>query len=244
LHLIPRRGFLAGLTGLATHAVGGKAAALSTQDTASVLLVGVSEYDTLPVLPSAVRDAALMKVVFASLGFKTTMLINPTRDEFLYGLARFTHQSKSSSLMIAYAAAHGAMIGGQNHIFFKDSQTVEHRVPETVLLQAMNGQPRQKVLFLDTCRNSPLPNIQGQIDTSQYHAGTYVSYAAQPGAPAIDGKNGHSPYAKALQAALKTPNQTLSELSRRVRLDVLQETNGLQIPWERSSLLLPIILNP
>lgn len=186
-----------------------------------------------------------MAAVFMSLGFRISLLINPTKAEFLNGLARFGAEGRGNMpLMLAYVAAHGGMMNGQSHMFFKDSKSVLDRVPETVLLQAMNGQPRQKVLFLDSCRESPILGANSEVSTEQYRAGIHVSYAAQPGAPAIDGENGHSPYANALQQALVIPGLDLFEVSRRVRLQVLSATNGLQIPWDRSSLVLPVVLNP
>lgn len=242
MRLIPRRKVLAGFTGLAAGAHVARARP-SIETAPSVLIVGVSTYDYLAPLPSAIRDAALMDGMFRSLGYQTTMLANPSKEEFLYGLAKFITTSKQSSLMLAYVAAHGAMLAGQNHIFFRDGRTIEDRVPETILLQAMNDQPRQKILFLDTCREAPISYAREYSDIKQYKAGTHVSYAAQPGAPAIDGQSGYSPYARALQDALKTPGLDISEINRKVRLRVLRETNGLQIPWERSSLLQPVILN-
>ena len=238
-----RRDLLAGIAGMA--AGGGLTPALAVGDQdPSVLIVGVSEYDFLGLLPSAVNDAALMSDVFASLGFKTSLLINPSKSEFLYGLSKFSVESRNSPLMLAYIAAHGTTLGGQNQMFFKDSKSIEDRVPETILLQAMNGQPRQKILFLDTCRESPVSHAQQQVSVEQYRAGTHVSYAAQPGAPARDGESGHSPYASALRAALEKPGLDIFEVNRNVRLDVLRQTNGLQVPWERSSLVLPVVLNP
>lgn len=185
-----------------------------------------------------------MAAVFVSLGFRVSMLINPTRAEFMRGLARFGAGAGNAPLTLTYAAAHGGMLNGQSHLFFKDSRTIADRVPETVLLQAMNSQPRQKILFLDSCRESPISGQDDVAPTEQYRAGIHVSYAAQPGAPAIDGENGHSPYANALQAALEMPGLDMFEISRRVRLQVLRATNGLQIPWDRSSLVLPLVLNP
>lgn len=178
-----------------------------------------------------------------ALGFRVSILINPTKTEFLNGLAHFGATVGAAPLALAYVAAHGVMMS-QSQLFFRDGRTLADRVPETVLLQAMNRQPRQKILFLDSCRENPISPSEEPVQSQQYQAGIHVSYASQPGAPAIDGENGHSPYANALQAALETPGLDIFELCRMVRLNVLQATNGLQIPWDRSSLVLPVVLNP
>lgn len=241
------------LAGLAGTALTGLACAGHTQPAAaptreelrpSVLSIGVSRYDHIPDLPSAVLDASLIAATFLRLGFRVTLLSNPTQTEFMQGLARFGAQAGNSPLALAYVAAHGGMLNGFGHFFFKDSRTIDDRVPETVLLQAMNAQPRQKILFLDSCRLSPIEGKFTQKGTEHYRAGIHVNYASQPGAPAIDGDNGHSPYASALQQVLETPGLEMPELSRRLRLNVLQATRGLQIPWDRSSLIMPVVLNP
>lgn len=230
------------MTGLAAGALLGPQVAQAEQSPVA-LVVGVSDYDYVPALPSAVLDASLIGASFMSLGFRTSIMINVTKRNFLRGLARFRTKAADASLAVTYVAAHGTMLNGQGHVFLSDSQHLEDRVPESVILQAVNDKPRQKILFLDTCRESPILGAAPSTGLDQYRAGIHVSYATQPNAPAIDGDDGHSPYAKALQNALEIPGLHMSEINRRVRLSVLRETHGLQIPWERSSLVLPVILN-
>lgn len=237
-----RRQILTGMTGLAAGALLGPARARVEQPPVA-LVVGVSDYDYAPALPSAVLDAALIGASFMSLGFSTSMMINVSKNDFLRGLARFRTGAQDASLAVTYIAAHGTMLSGQGHIFLSDSKRLEDRVPESVILQAMNDKPRQKILFLDTCRENPIPGIAPSTGLDQYRAGIHVSYATQPNAPALDGEDGYSPYAKALQSALEVPGLHMPEINRQVRLSVLRETHGLQIPWERSSLVLPVILN-
>lgn len=208
-----------------------------------ILVVGVAKYDHIPDLPSAALDASLIALAFRKLGVDVTLQINPRRDEFLTKLAHFGATGAQNGLTMIYAATHGGMLNGQNHLFFKDSQSISDRVPETILLKAMNTLPRQKILFLDSCRESPIAGADTEHAVDQYRAGVHVSYAAQPGAPAFDGENGHSPYAHALQTALEIPGLDMFALSRRIRLQVMQQTGGLQIPWDRSSLISPVVLN-
>ena len=75
-------------------------------------------------------------------------------------------------------------------------------------------------------------------------AGTYIAYAAQPGASAYEGGGLHSPFTAALLAQMARPPQSIEETFRKVRIDVIRETNGLQVPWTRSSLVRRASLTP
>ncbi len=247
-----RRDLLAGLPLLAT---GSKLLAQNNiaepESRRVALCIGSSQYLNFPDLPSALPDATLIGHAFVRLGFQTSLVRNPTYDDFLLALAKFRIIAESASLAVVYVAAHGFMQDGQSHILASDSPISQEgkrlrAIPEAVVLQAISNQPRQKILFLDTCRELPeAQDALGQTFTSAspYRAGVHVSYATQPRAPAFDGGTEHSPFAQALSAGLETPGLEISGLSRQVRLDVLRITSGVQIPWDKSSLLLPVVLN-
>jgi len=210
----------------------------------AALCIGVSHYAHHPDLPSAVPDATLIGAGFANLGFRVTTLHNPTHHDLLLALAKFRLSAQGAELATIYVAAHGFMQDAQNHILCQDSRT--QAVPEAVLLQAISDIPRQKGLFLDCCREDPTHFQTAQTRPtadSPYRAGVHVSYATQPQAPAFDGQTGHSPYANALNAALTIPGLELTEMTRHIRLKVLQMTSGVQIPWDKSSLLSSVIFH-
>jgi len=54
---------------------------------------------------------------------------------------------------------------------------------------------------------------------------------------ALDGKGRNSPYTSQLIASLQRSGLTIGEVFRQVRLSVVKEYKGKQIPWESSSLL-------
>jgi len=54
----------------------------------------------------------------------------------------------------------------------------------------------------------------------------------------LDGEGNNSPYTKYLSQAITESNgESLETLFKKVRADVMRETEGRQIPWENSSLL-------
>lgn len=240
-----RRSLLAGLTGLSLSSAVSAKPSYQGASRPVALSIGISEYQHAPDLPSAVPDASLIAATLLELDFDVSISLNPTKSMLLRDLARLRLRAKDASLVVIYIAAHGAMISGQSHVFAADldlghPQGALETLPESIFLQAVNDQPRQKVLFLDTCRENDLNGQVRETPTHPFTAGVHVGYATQPGAPAMDGADGHSPFARALQQNILRPNLDLPEISRLTRLDVLQKTNGAQVPWDRSSLLLPV----
>lgn len=62
---------------------------------------------------------------------------------------------------------------------------------------------------------------------------------------AADGTLGrNSPYTTQILAHLNTPGLSLAQFFMRVRIGVLAETNGTQIPWETSSLTEDFFFHP
>ena len=212
------------------------------------LSVGISHYRAGPALPSALPDARLIARGLSAAGFAAYLLEDPTQEELLLALAALRLQAARAELAVIYVAGHGFMCGGQGHVLPADAPfDGTGALPESLLLQAISDQPRQRVLFLDTCRETaPVRPADPACPVAAPHSlgGVHVGYATQPGAPALDGADGHSPFARALYRLLQRPGLDLGELSRQLRLDVLRETQGRQIPWERSSLLAPVTLNP
>jgi uncharacterized caspase-like protein len=63
-----------------------------------------------------------------------------------------------------------------------------------------------------------------------------IAFATRPGQVAKDGSGDHSPFTAALLKHIATPNLEILDMLRRVRREVLQETNGEQITWDNESL--------
>ena len=69
-----------------------------------------------------------------------------------------------------------------------------------------------------------------------------IAYATQPDAVALDGTGRNSPFTTALLKHINTRGLEIGSMMRRVRADVVQITNGKQVPWDHSSLLGDIVL--
>jgi hypothetical protein len=67
--------------------------------------------------------------------------------------------------------------------------------------------------------------------------GSVIAYATAPGTVAADGVERNGTFTKHLIRHIRTPNLTVEQVIKRVRIDVSAETKQRQIPWESSSLM-------
>ena len=167
-------------------------------------------------------------------------------DQLLDALAQFRVIARDADLACIYIAGHGFMSGGEFRYLPVDHASAQLALPERLFLRAIADKPRHKVLMIDACRQ--VPEALTALNTPQVHspfsglAGAYSAYAAQPGSPAFDGASDHSPFADALIDLLGRGPQDIDRFFQEVRVRVIRQTSGLQIPWTRSSLLSPLSL--
>jgi hypothetical protein len=134
-------------------------------------------------------------------------------------------------------------------------------VPLNDVARAMARRARTRLLFLDACRNDPLsdqagglvggarsaPAIGSDLDNVgrglakvTASAGTFVAYATEPGNVALDalldGTGDNSPFTAALSRHIRVPGLVVDEIMMQVRVDVLDATEGKQLPWSESAL--------
>ncbi len=158
-------------------------------------------------------------------------------------------------------------------VHFEPAPTIDLDREMVSLDEALGWMKRphnQLAVFLDACRDNPfesqlarsttrglkiaerarsrssgssirLGRGLAEIDTS---AGTFIAYATQPGNVALDGDGAHSPFTEALLKYLSKNNKDIGWVLQQVRREVLEATDGEQIPWDHSSLIRPFLVNP
>ena len=96
------------------------------------------------------------------------------------------------------------------------------------------------IVILDACRNNPFSRSFRSSATglAQMEApvGTYVSFSTAPGRVASDGEGANGLFTQHLLTSLRTPGQKVEDVFKQVRVRVMQESGGQQIPWDSSSL--------
>ena len=226
------------------------------------LVLGLKEYDTLPILDNTVNDARGMAKALGGIGFDVTLGLNSTGDELRDLLADFSFRSETAELALIYYAGHGVEVQGENYMIpadadIKSNQDVlRQSISLSQLLKTVERARKMRFVILVSCRNNPLGDL---IDTSKTDQagganggvttrgsgglapvdpdrGTLVAFAAKDGQVALDGTGDNSPYAMALMEKMVIPGLEISLMFRQVRDRVLKETANLQEPHTYGSL--------
>lgn len=217
-------------------------------------VIGNSEYvsEQINDLPNSAQDAKDISRVLRTLGFRVTSGTDLTRTEILTLVQDVQRSLRPDDVTLFYFAGHAIQLGSENFLipvdaYGTDEATIRQRsVKLQTVLAEMESRADRNIVILDACRNNPfnLPDtgrsIGGQtrglakIDAG---VGSFIAFSTQPGNVALDGTGRNSPFTEALLRHLPTQDDDLHEVMRKVRRDVVQQTNGTQIPWENSSLI-------
>lgn len=211
------------------------------------LVIGNTSYKHAP-LANPKNDATLMADTLELVGFKVTRLLDADQATMKRAMIDFGRKLRGSdSVGLFYYAGHGVQVEGENFLIpvgavIGDELEVSiEAVSVNEFLRTMKrASSRINIVVLDACRNNPYArsfrsNVRGlaRVDAPK---GTYVAYATSPGAIALDGKTGHSPYTSALSRAMLSPGLSIEQVFKQARREVLAATNDRQTPWETSSI--------
>ncbi|CAF1350590.1 unnamed protein product [Adineta ricciae] len=216
----------------------------STNDISSVnyrrkfaLVIGNGNYSMSNCLPNATNDAQGMVKIFKQIGFRiyeNEAKLNLTFDLMHRILSDFIRQIKQTDIVLFFFAGHGIQWENQNYLIPIDDFKEENST--------------QKYPLCDCCRIYPLPekkNSRGDSINPLYglksmpaKVGSLIAFACAPGTTADDGSNGEKNglFTKYLLNHIQTSNEDIEKVLRRVRIDVMNESNNQQIPHSTSLL--------
>jgi hypothetical protein len=213
------------------------------------LVIGNSHYQNAPQLANPDNDAQSMAQFLNSAGFEVVSATDLTQNDMLRVVQDFSAKVASrgpNTVAMVYYAGHGVQLAGENYLVPVDARVtsptelVDNSVRLVDVMSTLETIPsRMRIVILDACRNNPFPQVNDAgrglaiVDAPN---GSIVGYSTAPGAEALDGSAGHSPYTQAFLNVAREPNVPIEQLFKRVRLQVNQITAGAQIPWESSSL--------
>ena len=124
------------------------------------------------------------------------------------------------------------------------------------------------IIILDACRDNPfkntvvasgrsvgkdnerglinknIPKLNTGLSKLDAPPNTIIAYATAPGRVALDGDKENSPYTLSLVNAMQRSGLTIGQMFQQVRSNVLDQTNGQQVPWESSSLIEDFYFKP
>lgn len=214
------------------------------------LVIGNSGYDAVSSLDNPGNDARLIAQTLESVGFQVTLLIDSPRGEMMLGIREFGRNLRNAGTEatgLFYYAGHGVQSFGTNYLLPTDVAVSDPAdldlvaiEAQSVLRQMYSARNRTNIVILDACRNNPFSDIPEFNDNGlaemQAPTGTFLSYATAPGGVALDGVDENSPFTKAVARQISTPGLPVEQLFKRVRVEVIEATQGQQTPWDASSL--------
>ncbi len=205
------------------------------------------------------NDAEAIAAELDKLGFKVTRLIDKTRAEMAEAIATFIERLDNPQVNaeagLVFYAGHGVQIDGENYLLPVDcsprssAALVDSAIGLDAIIRALEKSKKAGLVFLDCCRNNPFPKATrafgGGLAGIDAPAGTFIAYATAPGSVALDGEDTpNSPFTSSLIAHVPAEGLSVSQMMIRVRRDVFQKSGGQQMPWDSSSLLVDLSLNP
>jgi TPR repeat protein len=225
----------------------------------TALLIGNSNYASSP-LVNPVNDARAMKKALTDLGFQVSLLENASLKEMSIAVRQFGDKLRTGGgVGVFYYAGHGMQIKGRNYLIpvaaelMREDEVAYTAMEVGALLDKMeSARNRINIVILDACRNNPFTRsgrsaTQGLVQMDA-PIGTYISFATAPGRIASDGFEGSDDanglFTRHLLGALRLPGLKVEDVFKQVRVKVMQESDGVQVPWDNSSLTGDFYFNP
>ena len=164
-------------------------------------------------------------------------------------IREFGHEISEGGVGLFYYSGHGLQVDGENYLIPIDAdielkaEVAEECVSAATVLKVMEySNNRINVIILDACRNNPFRSFSRsdkkgitKMDPPQgAKQGSIIAFATAPGAVASDGDTRNGLYTSKLFKYINMPGLTLEEVFKKARIDVLNESNRHQIPWENN----------
>lgn len=221
------------------------------------LVIGDSNYSSLPKLVNPANDARSIADLLRKIGFSTKLVLDASELDLRREVRKFANDTAKADIAFVFYAGHGAQVSGENYVL-----PVDIDIPRTEADIQLTGlkvddlvnsiRAKTKVVFLDACRDNPAlftnlvkgrgsypkglaPASSSNFQQANSGGGVFIAYATDAGSVAQDGKGVHSPFTQALLRNLTKPisiDDMFSLVTREVRL----VTKNTQRPYKYASL--------
>lgn len=223
------------------------------------IVVGNTEYSYLSRLPNASRDAQAIGGALSDLGYEVFKGIDVSLQQTKRLLVDATSSEQPIETVLFFYAGHGVQMGGSNYFLASNADGTDKRslrqgaIDASDVVNELSLHAKSVVIIVDACRNNPF--AEGTFgDTASASAsgladialppGSYIAFSTQPGRVALDGGGRNSPFTEAILRHIRAPGASIQDVMLRVRKDVSDITDGVQIPFERSALLQRVVFSP
>ena len=204
-------------------------------------------------LQNPVNDAHDMAALLKQAGFEVVYRENASLREMHLALRDFGDRLGRETLGLLFFAGPGVQVRGRNYLLGVDAdigredEVAFNALDLQAVLEKMDtARNHTNLIILDACRNNPFAsrfkltnNGLAQIDSPP---GTVVAFATAPGSVAADGAGRNGLYTQHLLAQISKPGVRIEDAFKQVRVAVRKDSNGLQTPWESTSLEGELIL--
>lgn len=210
------------------------------------LVIGNANYASSP-LQNPINDARSIADSLRGLGFEVRLLQDATLKQMSDAAREFGDLLPRDGVGLFYYAGHAMQIKGRNYLIpvgadirREDEVTYSSFDAGQMLEKMESARSRVNIVILDACRNNPFArsfrsSSQGlaQMDAP---VGSYIAFATAPAKVASDGNGKNGLYTQHLLEAIRTPGLKIEEVFKQVRIKVMADSSGQQIPWDSSSL--------
>ncbi|WP_299611305.1 caspase family protein [uncultured Aquimarina sp.] len=212
------------------------------------LIIGINSYQYLETLDKCENDANDLNSFLTSCDFNTEILLNPTQRELIKSLADYKKKLTEDTISVIYFSGHGLQIEGDNFLVPVDANiSISEEIPyfcinaSDLLIDIGLSSKIMHLIVLDACRNNPfksgIKSISGGLARMVAPMGTLIAFSTSPNMTSSEkSADRNGVYTKHLLKNLKIPNNSVERVFKNTRTDVIEETNGKQVPWEESSL--------
>jgi uncharacterized caspase-like protein len=213
------------------------------------LVIGNSAYQNGLNLNNPSNDADAMASALDRLGFHVVKFVDMSQKQMKKEIDSFGYKLQSYDVGLFFYAGHGIQANGRNYLIPTDAiieteNDVEYNCVDAgrILAKMEDSGTQTNIIILDACRDNPFERTWSRGVKSKGLAfmdapsGTIIAYATSPGNTASDGKGQNGVYTLAILNHIQTPNITIEEMFKKVRVEVEEQTQKKQTPWESTSL--------
>ncbi len=206
------------------------------------LLIGVNDYQNIPSLKKAVGDAKAMAQTMDKLGFKVTLVLNPTRRKLNQAITKFRSAIAPGDTALVHYSGHGIEIAGRNFLLPADIPKPNSGEQDLIESEGLSlnkmidrissSGAAVRIFVIDACRDNPfaqegtrsLGGTRGLAEVKTT-AGTFIFYSAGFGQTALDslGSDDNEPtsvYTRTLIKYIQKPFTHIGSVARKVRQKV------------------------
>lgn len=218
------------------------------------LVIGNADYTdpNISRLSNSVNDASDMRYALRKVGFDVIYVANAANKmEMEQAVQNFTARLQNGGIGLFYYAGHAVQVNGENYLIPTQvtlpSQTeVQYNTmsAQYVLDKMEKAGNGFNMVFLDACRDNPLPKKTRSIGKGKSGLaemrnpkGSIIVFSTSPNKTAEDGQGSNGTFTKHLKEAIQRPGLSLNDMLMEVRQNVIAETDSRQVPWENSSLV-------